>query len=272
MVKSPNPGPVSISYQRMAKLSSERAEALLDEMRAVMLQTACPEDMTPASWAYRHFESRRRSMRANSDVYLFHSEDGKLVGFLVHEITRLRGRPCIELQAGYVTPDYQGRGLAFAVNVRMLLRGIARAPMSGVYVMGVVGSAIAVRGWRDRIATDAHFYPRLPGADVPSPSLVEAAKDFAASAYSDRVFDEGCGRLHGVTSPRYTRFAECGDESVDAWFVKNVNPLEGDAVVMLIDVSVGLLISHITKLVRAVPRSLGVRLRPRRHNTVSRSR
>lgn len=251
---------VSICHVRLCDLDDRCAERLLDRMRDVMVQTACPGEPPESTWAWTFWQDRRDAMRRGSSAYVYRSSTGAVVGFFVYRITRHRGRPCVHLESGYILEPYQSRGLALAGNVRAFLRALWRSPWRGVYIVGDVGSAIALWGWRKHVRSDRAFYPRLPGTGPPDPQLVAAAREYALERYAGAELEVATGRLKGRSIPRSGRFAECGQPDLDRWFEENMDPCAGDSVLMMIDGSPALVARHLVEVVMVLWRGLANRL------------
>lgn len=251
---------VSIHHVRIPQLADAAAEELLDRMRDVMVATACPHDDPQVNWAHEFWQDRRASIRRGSNAYVFRAADGSVVGFFVYRITSHRGRACLHLQSGYILEPYQSRGLALTGNVRAFLRALVRSPLSGIYIVADMGSAIALWGWRKHVASDRAFYPRLPGARAPHPGLVQAATEYAQQHYPTADLEVTTGRLRGRSIPRSGRFADCGQPALDEWFERNMDPQAGDSVLMVIDGSPRVVARHVIEVGVALARVLRSRI------------
>jgi GNAT superfamily N-acetyltransferase len=140
----------------------------------------------------------------------------------------------LELQAAFVHPAFQGRGIGFALNARMSLHELSHRPLGSRWVVIAVVNPVAFSGWRRRFQSPDAVYPRLDGVP-PSHELLEAAVAAASDLHPQATFDPLTGVLHGRTKPRSVVVPASGEAEVDAYFARNLDPAAGDVLLAIVD-------------------------------------
>ena len=235
----------------------DEADRWLVQLGEVVRGAATP-DLSAGGWAVDRWHARAESLRG-VDGYVA-LDGGRPVGFVLSREFPSGGRRALQLYA-YVLPGYQGRGLAAAMNARIVFHELAHHPFASHYLVAPMTAPIALRGWRTHIATRRDFYPRLAGSSDPRPSLVEAAERIAAEQFGGHEFDPATGVLHGVTPPRDRTPPPSGDPAIDRVFRDHVTPASGDTVLMVVDASRRQVAASVVQLIRAAPRALRTRSR-----------
>lgn len=243
---------VSITHARFATLGDDQAHTLFEELMAVAMSS-----VTEA--ATRDLEGRRRGLLNHASVYMARA-DGRIVGFVIYRMGSLVGRPSAHLVAACLLPEYQGRGVASALNARIVLRLLRTRPFSPVFVVAHIMNPVALEGWRSRIRNRTYFYPRIAGSAPPNPTLVAAALEFATEHDFDCNFDLDTGVVHGRLLPGSAPKARSKDPSVNQHFDSWVDPERGDALLMVVDGGRRMILTQVGELCVALSRVIGSRL------------
>jgi GNAT superfamily N-acetyltransferase len=247
-------GPVRIRRVRLGGLPAGEARRLFDRMGQVMVATLNPGGSADANWAARDWDRRWPAMRT-CDAYLA-EQDGRLVGFLAYETVRVARRRAVHLLAAYILPDYQGLGIAFSINARIVFRSLLTRPLADQVLVMDVLNPLAFRAWRVRVTDGRNFFPAVGGSAEPSPGLQRVARQVAADRYPSVQFDPASGVLRGKTLPRDGDPPHSGDLVVDRYFDRHVDASSGDTVLVVIDGNRRAVLDGLAQMVRAVPRSL----------------
>jgi len=244
-----------LSYRHVdfTVLPELEAESLLGRLGAVMQVTASPEVPLGAGWAASRWAERRALLRTMRGYVA--EADGSVVGFQLYRGYRAAGRHCLQLVAGYVLPEYQGRGVAHVMNARILFREVAIHPARPFYLVAAMVNPIGLHAWRRRLVCPAAFYPPIPGSSAPHARLRAAAAAIVAEQFPGKVFDAEQGILQAVTPARGTPIPCSGVPEIDGFFEGEVDPLRGDAVLMVCDGSRWMLIRSAAEFLRAIPRA-----------------
>ena len=244
---------VRIERVEMSRCSESVARQLFDEMGRVAAAAATPELPAGTGWAAEVWETRWPGIRS-VDAYVARAA-GELVGFMLCTTVRVGGRRALYLQAAYVHPALQGRGIGFAINARVVFRELCSHPFARRYMVSDMMSPVALAGWRARVSSRDDFYPAMDGA--PATELMQSlALDAARTLYPDLVFDLGTGVLHGRTGARPAPTTRSGVAVVDAHYDRFVDPARGDTVLVVVNGRRREVLAGAGKLLSAIPRVL----------------
>ncbi len=245
--------PVRIERVEMSRCSESEARRIFDEMGRVVAAAATPDLPAGTGWASDVWESRWPGIR-DVDAYVALAA-GELVGFMLCTTVTVGGRRALYLQAAYIHPELQGRGIGFAINARVVFRELCAHPFSRRYMVSDMMSPVALGAWRAQVADRNDFYPPLDGA--PTTELMQAlALDAAHTLYPDLTFDLGTGVLHGRTGARPAPTTRSGIALVDAHYDRFVDPARGDTVLVVVNGRRREVLAGAGKLLSAIPRVL----------------
>jgi GNAT superfamily N-acetyltransferase len=245
---------VRISRVRLHRLPAREARRIFDRMGEVMVATMTPGEVGERSWAARDWARRWPAMRS-CDAYLA-EQGGHLVGFLAHEDVRVAGRRGVHLLAAYILPEFQGRGIAFSFNARIVVPGLLTRPFANQLLILDVLNPLALRAWQVRFRDGRCFFPAVDGAADPSPQLRRMAGQVAADRYRSLDFDPVTGVLCGKTLPRGPERPLSGDPAIDDHFARHVDPAAGDTVLVVVDLNRWVVLASLGQVLSAVRRSL----------------
>lgn len=249
----------------LSKLSTSEYDALFGEMGSVM-HGATSGGSGSTEWAIEDWRDRKSELRRGSEVFLIR-DSCELVGFVTFRVRRVHRRVCLHLSSGYILPTYQGCGIGYLANARIIFHVIVRHPFSSYLMAADILNPVVMAGWRARIPWPEVMYPPVTPGLKPT-ALRDIAAELADSAYSASEFNPGTGVLRGKTRPRGSEFTRSGDCAVDGYFEQHVDPTRGDTVLMILDGSRAALLRGVAEILRAVPRSLRRSLKPRRRPRV----
>lgn len=258
---------IRLRYCRFALLSQAERSELFHQMSTVAAEALGLEASFERSWIGRRWSARCDEYAASAEGYLA-LVDQRIVAYFIHESTELQGRPSTHLISAYVSPAYQGRGLAFAANARAVLRMIVRHPFSRYYVTGSVYNPVALEGWRLRAPLPGTFYPPIDGLSEPSAELMEVARAAASQHYPELSFDADEGVLRDKNPGRPPEPFACSNEQVNDRFRAVVRPQ--DTVLFVVDGNRRLLLRESLEVLKAIPRAVGVRIHEARRSTRTR--
>lgn len=241
---------IEIRHVRFDRLSPQGRRSLFDEMTSVVASSITPGSSLEHSWAARDW-SRRRDAVVSHSLACVAREDGMLVGFVTYRMEALAGRPLLHLQVACVAPTHQAGGLGFQMTARILFRALRRRPWAGLYVGGHVINPVALRGWMMRVRDSRSCYPRIGDVAPPNDSLVSAACEMAECHDPGLAFDKTTGVVAGKHLPGPRPPTSSGDRDFDDHYARYVDPGRGDSVLMLLDLSRTVILSHLPDLTRA---------------------
>ena len=238
---------------RFGDLDDSEAESRFHELGRFVAGVATPSLPIGTGWAAEGWCERWDSARS-ATVFSAHRER-ELVGFMLVGEPRIAGLRAFHLQATYVHPALQGRGIGFALNARLAIHELARHPLGSRWVVADFINPVALAGIRARLSSDAAMYPRLDGG-TPDPELLDAAEAAAALLYPQAEFDPLKGVLHGRTGSREAQTPSSGAAEIDDWFAQHVDPGAGDALLAVFDARRPEVLRGARQLPRATLRSL----------------
>lgn len=245
--------PVRIERVEMSRCSEPEARRLFDEMGRVAAAAATPELPAGTGWAAQVWETRWPGIRS-VDAYVARAA-GELVGFMLCTTVTVGGRRALYLQAAYVHPALQGRGIGFAINARVVFRELCSHPFSRRVMVSDMMSPVALAGWRARVSSRDDFFPPLDGAPA-TEQMRSLASDAARALYPDLEFDPTTGVLRGRTGPRPVAAPRSGVTQVDAHYDRFVDPAQGDTVLVVVNGRHREVLAGAGKLLGAIPRVL----------------
>lgn len=236
----------------------------MDEFCRVTVAAITPGVSYEESWVSADLASRREWITDNCSVQWATCE-GDVVGFLAYRVMQLAGRPTVHLVVASVLPEYQGKGVAFAINARIVLRNLVATRFASLVVVAHILNPIAMMGWWSRVDDQSGFYPQIT-AERPPPLLRRVAEEFAADVDEGFDFNPDTGVVTGrhPSGPRQLR--ESGHPGIDSLYRDNLCLYEGDTVVTVIDVSRRRVVAEFGELLRAIYRSATVALHPARRS------
>jgi GNAT superfamily N-acetyltransferase len=217
---------------RFGDLDAGTAASRFDELGRLVAGVATPSLPAGTGWAAEGWRERWDSA-ASATVFSAHTESD-LVGFMLVGDPMIAGMRSLHLQAAYVHPAFQGRGIGFALNARMGLRELGLHPLGSRWLVSDLINPVALAGWRARLRSPGATYPRVDGG-APPPEILEAATAAAAELYPHAEFDPLTGVLHGRHRPRPGPTPSSNDAEVDAHFARHVDPAAGDALLSVFD-------------------------------------
>ena len=238
---------------RFDDLDAREASSRFHELGRFVAGVATPSLPIGSGWAAEGWCERWDSARS-ATVFSAHTESN-LVGFMLVGETRIGGLRALHLQAAYVHPALQGRGIGFALNARVATHELARHPLGSRWVIASLFNPVALAGIRARLSSDAALYPRLDGG-APDPELLDAAEAAAALLFPQAEFDPLTGVLHRRQRRREVPVQASGTAEVDDYFAKNVDPGAGDVLLAVFDARRPEVLRGAKQLPRAVLRSL----------------
>ena len=225
-------GKVWFTKWRLGDLDPAEAAARFQELGRLVAAVATPSLEAGTGWVAEHWDSRWDAVE-RSTVWSAAIGD-TIVAFMLVAEPVIAGSASIYLQAAYVHPALQRRGIAFSLNARMVLRELARRPLGSRWVVSDVMNPVALAGWRARLSSSAATYPDV-GDGSPRGELVDVAREAAALLYSDLEFDDATGVLHARTAPRPGPATPSGDRFVDEHFRRHVDHANGDTLLVVFD-------------------------------------
>ena len=252
-VSAATSAPVRLERVEMSSCSETEARRLFDEMGRVVAAAATPDLPAGTGWAAEVWETRWPGIRS-VDAYVARAA-GELVGFMLCDTVMVGARRALYLQAAYIHPALQGRGIGFAINARVVFRELCAHPFSRRYMVSDMMSPVALAGWRARVSSRDDFFPPMDGAPATA-SMRQLAIDAARLLYPDLAFDVDSGVLHGRTGPRTEAPIRSGVASVDAHYDRFVDPVAGDTVLVVVNGRRREVLAGAGKLLSAIPRML----------------
>lgn len=249
---------IVITHVRLDDLDAGTRDATFDHLTALVGSSLTPDVAADESWAVADWTGRRDEICERASVYV--ARVGKdVVGFLAYEPEVLLDRHVITLIAGCIRPEWQSRGIAFAFNVRLLLRTWRRSRLQPTFLVARILNPKALHGWRRQLDDQRYFWPRI--GDAPEPVAELAA---IVTAYRQRhepgvEFDPAGSVLKRRHLPGPRSTSPSGDLDVDQHYDKYADLESGDTVLMAIYLTRSLIASHLGRLVASLPRAVFIR-------------
>lgn len=255
---------IELHHRRLASVTASERDRLMDEFCRVAVVALTPETSREDSWVSADWASRSEWITEHCSVQ-WATCGPDVVGFLAYRTMQLAGRPAVHLVAASVLPEYQGKGVAFAINARIVFRSLAAARFASVVVVAHILNPIAMKGWWSRLNDQGAFYPQITDAEPPL-LLRRVAEEFAAEVDEGFDFDPDTGVVKGRHPSGSRPTLESGHRGIDSLYQDNVCLDSGDTVVMVVDLSRRTILGGFGELLRAVYRSATVALHPARRS------
>lgn len=217
---------------RLADLDPVEASVRWHELGRLAAAVATPSLHAGTGWVADIWPSRRAD--ADRSAVLTARWGATLVGFMLVRELSVGPTRVLHLKSAYVHPGMQRRGVAFALNARMVFAELARHPVGSRWVVADVINPVSFAGWRARLSGPAASFPDV-GDGTPRPALCEIAPALAGELYPGLLFDPTTGVIAGLTGPRPDPATRSGDAAVDAHFERHVDASSGDALLMVLD-------------------------------------
>jgi len=240
--------PLEYSVIGLQSLSGAEFDSLFDEMGKVMTAAVAVGDA--GGWSLESWESRRDRYRSVDHTYLARCE-GELVGFTVVEMAVVDGRRCAHMVAGYIRPEFQGRGIGASFCSRLIWRMLLRKPWSRFYICADIINPIVLAGWRQKCARKRALYPSIEPKYATS-HMNRIAGLIAADRYPACPFDVATGVMGNTGPPRDTPTAVSGDVSLDQHYRSHVKPEAAESVLLVIEVDARSLAASAFDLTRSI--------------------
>ncbi len=188
-------GKVRFTKWRLGDLDHAEAAARFQELGRLVAAVATPSLEAGTGWVAEHWDSRWDAVE-RSTVWSAAVGD-TIVAFMLVAEPVIAGSASIYLQAAYVHPALQRRGIAFSLNARMVLRELARRPLGSRWVVSDVMNPVALAGWRARLSSSAATYPDVgdgsPARTAPRPGPATPSGDRFVDEHFRRHVDHGNG-------------------------------------------------------------------------------
>lgn len=260
---------IRLHHGRLASIPDRERDLLMDGFCVVAVAALTPGSSVEESWVSADWKARRDWIIENCSAQ-WATSGTDVVGFIVYRTMRLAGRPAVYLNAASVLPEYQSRGVAFAINARIVFRSMAAARFAPVVVVAHILNPIAMKGWWSRLNDQKAFYPQITGVEPPV-HLREIAEEFAAEVDEGLEFDPATGVVKGRHPVGSRPARESGHPGIDSLYQRHVCLDAGDTVVMVVDLSHRTILAGFGELLRAIHRSATVALHPARRTQSKRT-
>ena len=247
---------LSYRYVDLEGLSDAEFGALYAEMGEVM--AAAAEEPGAADWASDYWCGREAKARHGTRAYVVRDR-GLLVGFLLFSLREQQGWICVLMESGFVRPEYQRRGVGFALCARVVHRVFWRYPWKKFLWVSELINPVILHGWVSRFPPTTETLPGRFG--IPSEELEDLAPRFVEAVFPDSPYDEEWSVISGRTTARPPISTWSGDAEIDSYFSEHLNPQTGDSVLFMAAFRRKTVLLGLGQLLKAGRRMLDRRLR-----------
>lgn len=245
-------------FTDLGSLEPAEFDRLYLEMADVVVDAA--EVAGEDSWAGRYWNTRKEKARSQSAAYTARDGD-RLVGFMFFTISDLGRWTGLLIESGFVRPEYQRRGVGFALCARIAHRAFWRHPWKEFLWVSELINPVILNGWLSRFPATTEMVPGVFGKR--SAELDVLAPRLARMLFPDNDYDADSSVLTHRTTPRPSLTSWSGVPRIDNYFDRHMNPRTGDSLFYLAAFDHITLIKSLGLLARSALRMMDRRVRRR---------
>ena len=249
---------VRIRHVVLKDLARAEADRLFEQLTDLAGVAMTPGVSAEQSWAVAEWQARREAMFEVASVYLAEVE-GRTVGFLAYQHDELLDLSVLTLLVCCIDPEWQSHGIAFTLNLRLLLRTWRRSRLRPGFIVARVLNPKALDGWRSQLDDHRYFWPRIGDAPEPIPDLERVVAEYLRRHEPDTKFDWEGSVLKARHPPGDRVVSLSGNAVVDQHYDHFVDLDAGDTVLMAIYLDHSVIRVHLRRLLTVMPRVLFIR-------------